>query len=158
MQIVVPAPLLHTILVPLVMFPEAKFYNASMTKDARTFDAVSPKFEEIPDEDTAGGRETTSSIISFSRLIYKVFHHPLSRIYFFHFRKPRYKPDPITKAPVETPTTGIHPPLWELSPDCSFSLSSGFEPLSAGLLSTGLFSSVAFCSSPVSSVVGTPVV
>lgn len=45
-----PVPLLHTMLMPLVMFPEAKFYNASMTKDAQTLDAVSPKFEEIPDE------------------------------------------------------------------------------------------------------------
>ena len=45
-----PVPLLHTILVPLVMFPEAKFYNASMTRDAQTLDAVSPKFEEILDE------------------------------------------------------------------------------------------------------------
>ena len=45
-----PVLLLYTMPAPLVMFPEAKFYNASMTKDAQTLDAVSPKFEEIPDE------------------------------------------------------------------------------------------------------------
>ena len=46
----VPVLLLHTMLVPLMMFPEVKFYNASMTRDAQTLDAVSPKFEEILDE------------------------------------------------------------------------------------------------------------
>ena len=37
-------------LVPLVMFPEAKFYNVSMIKVDQTLDSASPKFEEIPDE------------------------------------------------------------------------------------------------------------
>jgi hypothetical protein len=45
-----PVLLLHIMPVPLLMFPEAKFYNVSMTRDAQTLDAVSPKFEEIPDE------------------------------------------------------------------------------------------------------------
>ena len=37
-------------LVPLVMFLETKFYNSSMTRDDQTLDAMSPKFEEIPNE------------------------------------------------------------------------------------------------------------
>lgn len=32
---------------PLVMFPEAKFYNVSMIKVDQTLDSVSPKFEEF---------------------------------------------------------------------------------------------------------------
>ena len=37
-------------LVPLMAFPEVKFYNASMTMDVQTLDSVSPKFEGILDE------------------------------------------------------------------------------------------------------------
>jgi len=46
-----PAPELpsHTMLVLLVMFPEVKFYNASMTAADQTLGSVSPKFEETPD-------------------------------------------------------------------------------------------------------------
>lgn len=42
-----PVLLLHTMPVPLLMFPEAKFYNVSMIKVDQTLDSVSPKFEEL---------------------------------------------------------------------------------------------------------------
>ena len=45
----VPVLPLHTKLLLLVMFPEAVFYNVSMTTDDQTLDSVSPKFEETPD-------------------------------------------------------------------------------------------------------------
>lgn len=38
----VPVLLLHTMLVPLMMFPEVKFYNASMTRDADYSAAAKP--------------------------------------------------------------------------------------------------------------------
>ena len=42
-----PVLLLYTMPAPLVMFPEAKFYNVSMIKVDQTLDSVSPKFEEL---------------------------------------------------------------------------------------------------------------
>lgn len=42
-----PVLLLYTMLAPLVMFPEAKFYNVSMIKVDQTLDSMSPKFEEL---------------------------------------------------------------------------------------------------------------